>query len=109
MKEPGDPSFAEVAVDDAASVAHLQKAIIAELKLDVAPNRITVFRERDGEATGDALDSRKKLDTVGVSEGASLVVKVVHDAGISPAPFGESEGWRESVGERERLLTPCVS
>ncbi len=110
VKKPGDPSFAEVLVDDTASVARLQEAAGAKLKLDVAPDDVKLVRETDGEATGDALDSRKTLDTAGISEGTSLIVKVAHDAGISPAPCGESEGWwRESVGERERLLTPCVS
>ncbi len=92
VKKPGDPSFAEVLVDDTASVAHLQEAAVAKLKLGVSPDRVEMFREKDGEATGDAFDSRKKLATVGVSEGTSLVVKVAHDAGISPAPFGECEG-----------------
>ncbi len=63
-------------MEDNADVADAKKAIIAKLKLDVAPNLVRLFREKDGAATGDALDSRMKLDTVGISEGTSLVVEV---------------------------------
>ena len=69
----GDPS--KVFIDDGADVADLKKAIIAELKLSVAPDRVQILGKAMGGKTA-VLDGRKKLCEQGVVEGSSLLVKV---------------------------------
>ena len=68
--------YAKVVVADGSDVGDLKKAIVAELKLDVAPDRVRLLREVEGGAPVP-LDSRKALAAQGMEEGASVLVEVV--------------------------------
>ena len=75
---------------DDASVAALQKAIIVNLKLDMAPNCVRLLREVEGGAPV-LLDSRKKLADQGVFEGSKVVVEVMAPhVGATPAPVASA-------------------
>ena len=63
-------------MQDGASVAALQKAIIVELKLDIAPDRVRLLREVEGGAAV-LLDSCEKLADQGVLEGGKVLVEVI--------------------------------
>ena len=60
---------------DGAPAAALAKAIVAELKLDVAPDRVRLLLEVAGGAPVP-LDSSEKLAGQGVLEGSKVVVEV---------------------------------
>ena len=68
--------FAQVFVADGSSAGGLKKAIVTELKLDVAPNRVRLLLEVEGGAPVP-LDSRKALAGQGVLEGCSVEVEVL--------------------------------
>ena len=67
---------AGVEVSDGASVATLKKAIIAEFKLDIGPNRVRLLREVGGGAPVP-LDSCERLADQGVKEGSKVLVEVI--------------------------------
>jgi hypothetical protein len=68
--------FSEVTVGDGADAGDLKKSIIAELKLDAAPNRVRLLREVEGGGAPVPLDSRRALAEQGVLDGCSLFVEV---------------------------------
>ena len=70
-------NYAEVEVKDGASVAALQKAIIAELKYDIAPDLVRLFREVEGGGAAVLLDSCKKMSDQGIQEGSKVLVEVI--------------------------------
>ena len=70
----GDPS--KVFIDDKADVADLKRAIINELQLSVAPDRVQLLGKGLGGKTA-VLKGRKKLYEEGVVEGSSVLVKVI--------------------------------
>ena len=70
-------NYAEVEVKDGASVAALQKAIIAELKYDIAPDLVRLFREVEGGGAAVLLDSCKKMSDQGMQEGSKVLVEVI--------------------------------
>ena len=74
--------FAKVFVADGSDVGDLKKAIVTELKLDAAPNRVRLLLEVEG-GRPLPLDSRKALAGQGVLEGASVVVEVM----VPPVPL----------------------
>ena len=78
--------FAKVLVADGLDAGDLKKAIVAELKLDAAPNRARLLLEVEGGAPV-LLDSCKKLAAQGVEDGSKVVVEVLApDVPPSPAP-----------------------
>ena len=74
--------FSKVTVGDGADAGDLKKSIIAELKLDAAPNRVRLLREVEGGGAPVPLDSRKALAEQGVHEGSSVLIEVLP----SPTP-----------------------
>jgi hypothetical protein len=50
------PAYAKVVVDyyGDGHVADISEAAVAKLSLGVPPNRVSLYREKDGKATGDA-------------------------------------------------------
>ena len=56
---------------------HLMKAVIAELKLDMAPNRVRLLREVEGGGAPVPLDSRRALAGQGVLAGSSVLVEML--------------------------------
>ena len=75
-RAPGT-DYAGVDVGNAASVAALKAAIIAQLELDVAPHRVRLLREAAGGAPPVPLDSRKTLAEQSVTEGTTVIVDVI--------------------------------
>ena len=73
-------TYADVDVSDTASVAALQKAAIAELKLDAAPNRVRLLLEVQGQAPSP-LDSCKSLKEQAIVEGSRVQVELLGEAG----------------------------
>ena len=57
----------------------LKKAIIAELKLAVTPDRVRLLRKVEGGGAPVLLDSHKLLAEQGVSEGSTVVVEVMRE------------------------------
>jgi hypothetical protein len=74
--------YAEVEVKDSASVAALQDAIIAKLKLDTAPDCVRLLREVEG-GVAVPLDSCEKLLDQGVKEGFKVFVEVIVPSQLS--------------------------
>ena len=75
---------ADVQVADGASVAALKDAIIAKLRLSVAPDCVRLLREVEDGGAPVLLDSRKGLAIQGVREGSSLLVVSVPAAEAEP-------------------------
>jgi hypothetical protein len=69
--------FSKVNVGDGTDVGDLKRAVIAELKLDAAPNRVRMLREVEGGGAPVLLDSRRALVEQGVLEGSSVLVEVL--------------------------------
>ena len=67
---------------DSASVAALQDAIIAKLKLDTAPDCVRLLREVEG-GVAVPLDSCEKLLDQGVKEGSKVFVEVIVPSQLS--------------------------
>jgi len=84
VKASKQDDFAEVFVSDGSTVGGLKKAVVAELKLDVAPNRVRLLLEVESGAPVP-LDSRRKLATQGVQEGSSVVVEVIASEALASA------------------------
>jgi hypothetical protein len=109
VKGPMSKTFANVYVDDTANVAHLQEAAVAKLSLGVSPDRVEMFREKDGEATGDALDSTAGVKDV-LEERARVIVKVSSTAAATipaaPGALGK-ESDRGAVREG-KSGPPCA-
>ncbi len=69
-------------------MAVLKDAVIAKLKLDIAPNRVRLLREvEDGGPV--PLDSRKKLADQSIKEGSSVLVEIIAPD-VPPASAGEA-------------------
>lgn len=94
-----DKIYAEVEVKDGASVAALQDAAIAKLKLGIAPDRVRLLREVDGQDPV-LLDSRQKLAGQGVHEGSSVLVEV-----IAPDAPATSSTESAALNDGKRLLS----
>ena len=77
--------FSKVTVGDSADAGYLKRTVIAELKLDAAPNRVRLLREVEGGGAPVPLDSRRALAEQGVLEGASVLVEVMAPL-EAPAP-----------------------
>ena len=76
---------AVVEVDDAASsVAMLKRAVLTELRLDLAPNRVRLLREVEG-ARAVPLDSCDTLMNQGIREGSKVLVEVIDVQSAGPA------------------------
>ena len=69
--------FSKVEVRDGADVGDLKKAVIAELKLDAAPDSVRLLREAEGGGAPVPLDSRMALAGQGVLAGSSVLVEVL--------------------------------
>ena len=67
----------KVEVRDVDPAAALSAAIVAELKLDVAPNRVRPLLEAGGGGAPVPLDSCKSLAEQGVLEGSKVLVEVL--------------------------------
>ena len=105
---------------DGAPAAALAKAVVTELKLDVAPDRVRLLLEVEGGVLVP-LDSRKALAGQGVLEGASVVVEVMALlAAVAKTPVIASELPAPLAFVEERLggeimmvaslpLTPSVT
>ena len=94
---------ADVEVGDKASVAELKRAVIAELKLDLAPHRVRLLREVDGQDPVP-LDSLKKLTEQGLSEGSRVVAVVAREwAGSCASSFLSHTRVRA-----DSPLSPCA-
>ena len=65
-------------------MAALQKAVAAELRLDVPPDCVRLLREVEDGGAPIPLDSRKKLAEQGVKEGCSLLVEEILSVPSSP-------------------------
>ena len=69
-------------------MAVLKDAVIAKLKLDIAPNRVRLLREvEDGGPV--PLYSRKKLADQSIKEGSSVLVEIIAPD-VPPASAGEA-------------------
>ena len=73
----GSLSPTKVAFAPGADADDLAKAVIAELKLDAAPDRMRLLREVEGGGVPVPLDSRMALVEQGVREGTSLTIEVM--------------------------------
>ena len=113
-----DKNYAEVEVKDGASVAALQEAVIAKLRLDIAPDSVRLLREVEGEPPV-LLDSRKKLADQSVFEGSSVLVEIVEPAAAAaqapiatalptPLTFAEERVGGELMMVASLPLTPSV-
>ena len=90
---------------DGAPAAALAKAIVAELKLDIAPDRVRLLLEAGGGGAPVPLDSSEKLAGQGVEEGAKVLVELE----VPPAPAKHSAfiiGARASHRSSHRLPHP---
>ena len=76
--------------------AALADAVVAKLKLDVAPDRVRLLREVEGGAPVP-LDSCEKLAAQGVGEGSKVLVVVEVMAPAVPARDAEPESLRAAV------------
>ena len=72
-------AYVEGEVRDGAPAAALASAVVAVLKLDVAPDRVRLLREVEGGAPVP-LDSCEKLAAQGVEEGSKVLVEVMAPA-----------------------------
>ena len=79
MRRP-NANHSKVFVADSADVSDLKDAVTAKLKMDIAPDRVSLLREVVGSAPVP-LDSLKKLAEQGVGEGTCVLVEV-----MAPAP-----------------------
>ena len=101
--------FAKVVVAEGSDVGDLKKAIIMELKLDVAPNRVRLLREVESGAPVP-LDSCEKLATQGVGECAKVLVEVeVMAPPPAPAEHSAYLGARASHHSSHLLPRPLFS
>jgi hypothetical protein len=83
VKLGDDDDFAEVAAPAGASVAALKELVVAKLKLEAPPNRVTLTKFGEGTP----LDSRMTvLEALGDAGSLSLIVKVLATVAASAAP-----------------------
>ena len=73
---------AKVVVHDGADAGDLKSAVIAALRLDVAPDCVRLLREVRGGGAPVPLDSSRLLARQGIREGAKVLVEVL----AAPAP-----------------------
>ena len=99
--------YAKVVVADGSDVGDLKKAIVAELKLDAAPDRVRLLREVEGGASVP-LDSCEKLAAQGVGEGAKVAVEVVAPPPAPPPP-APAEHSAYIGGRASHPLLPSLS
>ena len=78
--------FSKVEVGASADAGDLKDAVIAKLRLDVAPNRVRLLREVEGGGAPVPLDSRRGLAIQGVREGSCVVIVAVPPAAAAAAP-----------------------
>ena len=69
-------TYAEVDVSDTASVAALQKAAIAELRMEASPDNVRLLLEVQGQEP-TPLDSRKSLKEQAIVEGSSVQLELL--------------------------------
>jgi hypothetical protein len=85
--------FSKVEVGDGADAGDLKKAVIAELKLDMAPNCVRLLREIEGGGAPVPLDSRRGLAIQGVREGSCVVIVAVPPAAAAAAAAPATAQW----------------
>jgi hypothetical protein len=78
---------AAVEVSDGATVAALKRAVIAELRLDVAPDCVRLLREGGGGGAPVPLVGRGTLAGQQVFEGDSVLVEVTAAPAVAPMPL----------------------
>ena len=77
VRRGGSLSHSKVAFARGADAYDLTKAVIAELRLDTAPDRVRLLREVEGGGDPMPLDSRRALAEQGVREGTSVLIEVL--------------------------------
>jgi len=73
----GHDDFCKVEVGDGADAGDLKDAVIAKLKLEMAPTSVRLLREVEGGGAPVALDSRRALAGQGVLAGSSVLVEML--------------------------------
>ena len=73
----GHDDFCKVEVGDGADAGDLKDAVIAKLKLEMAPTSVRLLREVEGGGAPVALDSRRALAGQGVVAGSSVLVEML--------------------------------
>jgi hypothetical protein len=92
VKRAGDASFAEVVVPAGASVAALQKAAVAELRLDVPPTAVTLTRS-GADAPLDGTQSIGEALAAGtLAPRAKLLLQVHSSPRMARMPAVEAPG-----------------
>ena len=97
--------FAKVFVADGSDAGDLKKAIVAEFKLDAAPNRVRLLLEVGGGGAPVPLDSCEKLAGQGVLEGSKVVVEALGSY-VMPVPLTFT---REDVGGAPMMVADLAA
>jgi hypothetical protein len=103
--------FCKVAVADGADISDLKKAVIAELKLEAAPNRVRLLREVEGGGAPVRLDSRQALAAQGVREGSSVLIEVLPPPPppLSPAQLAREQQLDRAVAAMSALAAAAAA
>ena len=78
--------FVKVAVPASADACDLRTAVIAELRLDAAPNRVRLLREVKAGGAPVPLDGARTLASQRVRAGSKVLVEVLPRARAGPPP-----------------------
>ncbi len=86
VRRDGSVGPTKITIAPGADADDLKKAVIAVLKLDMAPDRMRMLHEVEGGGAPVPLDSRRALAEQGVLEGSSLLVEILPSPAFPPPP-----------------------